>query len=341
MKRKIAERERLKRVKNGISNEVSSDASKSKTSSFIKKKSDENTSFESCESKVATPALPAPISSATENATVSTTSSFSSTNNCVILSNSSKPIGNSTVLSSTSVFLPLKKYNPNKSAQDHPNSKTNAFNSKSSAKTSIKNYVVSSRNASKVVGASSPLPFQKLPTPTLIAKLKFLLKKIKIEKTVEENYDKEITKLKTQLILIEKKKHEQRFKIKKLAEESVKTYKLIQNITSTGHKTATELQEETVKVASVAEKEKLSCEENSEGAENKKETIEEGLQDKISKGVVSQIFAIFGSLVKLMEAEKIQFFIPIYFKFKNDFALASYYYLQVLSIKIYVCNIFI
>lgn len=94
---------------------------------------------------------------------------------------------------------------------------------KSDTKPAVEEKIIGSKNGMD----SNSVP--NLPNPVLISKLKFLLKKIKVEKTIEENYEKEITKLKSQLVLFEKKKSEQRFKIKRLAEESVKTYKLIQN----------------------------------------------------------------------------------------------------------------
>lgn len=73
---------------------------------------------------------------------------------------------------------------------------------------------------------------QSYPNQSLLSKLKLLLKKIKIEKTVEENTEKEISKLKKQLNLLEKKKIEQRIKIKKLVEESEKAYVTIKSSTN-------------------------------------------------------------------------------------------------------------
>lgn len=62
-----------------------------------------------------------------------------------------------------------------------------------------------------------------------ISRLKLLLKKIKIEKTVEERYEKEIQKLKNQLNLLELKRKQQRVKIENLAKESKTIYASFQS----------------------------------------------------------------------------------------------------------------
>lgn len=86
---------------------------------------------------------------------------------------------------------------------------------------------ISTQNESKEI--SSQINLLQNKQAQAINKLKFFLRKIKIEKTIEENYKKQITKLKAQLGLIEKKRKDQFRKIKHLMEESVKIYKSLQN----------------------------------------------------------------------------------------------------------------
>lgn len=62
-----------------------------------------------------------------------------------------------------------------------------------------------------------------------MARLKLLLKNIKVEKTMEERYEKEIQRLKTQLNLLELKRKQQRLKIEKLAKESKMIYARFQS----------------------------------------------------------------------------------------------------------------
>ncbi|KAK6643756.1 hypothetical protein RUM43_000019 [Polyplax serrata] len=159
--------------------------------------------------------------------------------------------------------------------------RTNVSTSKNPKKSDMKPAV-----EEKIIGSKNGMDSNSLlnlPNPVLISKLKFLLKKIKVEKTIEENYEKEITKLKSQLVLFEKKKSEQRFKIKRLAEESVKTYKLIQN-DNVGTKKMYEVKAKPGKTVATSIRKDIPKENHPTKAE---EAVEENPQAGISKVLFS------------------------------------------------------